>query len=161
MTLESSAYNTRISLSSIFAQKSSWDGKLNGKKMERRALNFEKFLLLRTWKGWVWVVVVYMWKKRVKRGTSFSTNDPGYVLHRCCITTKVYIHPLPTPVKNWKLKTFFARYFPNRSLSLFCPPLCFEWLTFIVDGIWLEGQNNPSRFNFPISAFWLVWWPRR
>ena len=68
MTLESSAYNTRISLSSIFAQKSSWDGKLNGKKMERRALNFEKFLLLRTWKGWVWVVVVYMWKKRVKGG---------------------------------------------------------------------------------------------
>ena len=111
MTLESSAYNTRISLSSIFAQKSSWDGKLNGKKMERRALNFEKFLLLRTWKGWVWVVVVYMWKKRVKRGTSFSTNDPGYVLHRCCITTKVYIHPLPTPVKNWKLKTFFLDIF--------------------------------------------------
>ena len=142
MTLESSAYNTRISLSSIFAQKSSWDGKLNGKKMERRALNFEKFLLLRTWKGWVWVVVVYMWKKRVKGGTSFSTNDPGYVLHRCCITTKVYIHPLPTPVKNWKLKTFFPRYFPNRSLSLFCPPLCFGWLTFIVDGIWLECQKK-------------------
>ena len=139
MTLESSAYNTRISLSSIFAQKSSWDGKLNGKKMERRALNFEKFLLLRTWKGWVWVVVVY---ETSERGTSFSTNDPGYVLHRCCITTKVYIHPLPTPVKNWKLKTFFATYFPNRSLSLFCPPLCFEWLTFIVAGIWLEDQNN-------------------
>ena len=85
--------------------------KIEWQKMERRALNFEKFLLLRTWKGWVWVVVVYMWKKRVKRGTSFSTNDPGYVLHRCCITTKVYIHPLPTPVKNWKLKTFFLDIF--------------------------------------------------
>ena len=81
-------------------------------------------------------------KETSERGTSFSTNDPGYVLHRCCITTKVYIHPLPTPVKNWKLKTFFATYFPNRSLSLFCPPLCFEWLTFIVAGIWLEGPKQ-------------------
>ena len=50
-------------------------------------------------------------KETSERGTSFSTNDPGYVLHRCCITTKVYIHPLPTPVKNWKLKTFFLDIF--------------------------------------------------